>query len=50
MGFGTIPELIGYDPMWRYFIARVAWNPFKYDKWEDVISEYTLKSVRQGLL
>ena len=43
VGFGSISELIGRDPMMRYFYMRLSWNPFKYKEWTDVLSEYTRK-------
>jgi hypothetical protein len=43
VGWGDIPELIGYDPLLRYMHTKLAWDPFLYDDWKTLLSEFVLR-------
>ena len=43
IGYGTQPEMIGYDPFVRYLYMKLAWDPTRYADIKSLVSEYVAR-------
>ena len=43
IGYGTQPEMIGYDPFVRYLYMKLAWDPTRYSDIKSLVSEYVAR-------
>ena len=43
IGYGTQPEVIGYDPFVRYLYMKLAWDPMRYSDIAGVLSDYVAR-------